>query len=309
MPALCCLALVGCAMLTDLDGEDQLDCAKFEATAPGWLVRSCVMRVSCTPYVETLKIGQCIGKTAPKASAYDRCTSKANSCPDIEACSGYGLASAPQCVGQPDGWHCEGDRAVRCGFGDPYVVDCAFHGSICKLYGGAATNGAWPCAIPASQACQLKGTGYCDGDQAVYCDASGQRWGFDCAKSQQRCVAADGESFCSNYTEACEPAKNGRCDGDKIATCTTAGLGLIHDCDTASGRCEYGSCVPAGCKQIPFQSKCTEKCLDATRMQVCVFWNSLGSGQPLTVDCKDHGMERCEMRDDPDSSRDFAVCR
>ena len=303
-----CLVSVSCDMLLGLAGEDELDCATIEASAPGWLVRSCVMRVSCTPFVEEFKIGQCIGKTVPFASPYDRCTSKANSCFDMHACSGIGLATQAQCAGKAKGWHCQGERGVRCGFGDPYFVDCAFHGAQCKLYGNAETGSAWPCTIEAKDSCSPDGVGYCEGSMAVFC-SNGRRWGYDCAKRQLRCAESEGQSYCSRYTEPCASKNKAGCVDGRYSVCTTSGYGVNYDCNTAGGTCKYGSCGPAACKQIPFESKCFEKCLDDSRMQVCVFWDTLAAGQPLVVDCKEHGFERCEMRDDPKSSRDFAVCR
>lgn len=303
-----CVLLASCDALLGLDGEDELDCASVQASAPGWLVRSCIMRVSCSPFVETLKIGQCIGRTAPFATAYDRCTSKANSCADIQACTGVGRAAAALCDQRSKGWHCQGDRALRCGYGEPYVVECGLLGAKCKLYQGAETASAWPCAVPTAMSCATNDVGFCDGTVAVSC-GQGQAWGRDCARQQLRCVQSEGQAFCSAYSEPCDPNAHLGCQDGRYTVCATSGFGLTYDCTTAGGQCEHTSCAPKGCKQIPFESKCRERCLDASRMQICVFWDSLGAGQPMTVDCKDHEFDRCEMLDDPKSSRDFAACR
>ena len=226
----------------------------------------------------------------------------------MASCSGLGLAAPSLCAGQPKGWHCQGDWALRCGYGDPYFVDCGFHGAVCKPHGDMASSGAWPCAIAANQSCNKDGAAYCEGTNAVFC-SQGERWGTDCASRQLRCVESEGDAFCTRYTETCDPSAKQGCVDGKYTTCAMSGFGITYDCTTAGGQCKYTSCIPAGCKQIPFESKCSEACLGDSKMRVCVFWNTLGSGQPLTVDCKDYGFERCEMRDDPDSSRDFALCR
>ncbi len=297
-------ALCGCEALLDLDGT-AMDCAKAPAPKlPAALVKACTLKVSCSPF-PAFRIGECIADARPHASAGDRCYRDAKSCVDITKCNGYAMLGAAACDGRVKGWSCAGSQAIRCGFGAPYYVDCAFHGGECKLYANAAKSSIWPCTMPYTSACKVNDQWHCEGDVMVTC-SNGTRWGRDCAARGLRCVQTKTNAYCSSFTEPCLVDA---CVDGKAVNCGSNQLGHIYDCALAGGHCDAGKCQPlqpSGCvhlrtKEAPV--KCQERCLDKTRMQVCLYAQQkavytiaqgwFDRGRPHIIDCLDHGFARC----------------
>ncbi len=292
-------ALCGCQAVLDLDGT-VLDCAKAPATGlPAALVKACTLKVSCSPFPQ-FRIGDCISDARPHATAGDRCYRDAKSCVDIAKCNGYALLGATACDGRAKGWSCAGSQAIRCGFGAPYYVDCAFHGGECKLYANAAKSSTWPCTMPNKGACKVNGKWHCEGDVMVNC-SNGTRWGRDCAARGLRCVQTKTNAYCSSFTEPCVADA---CVDGKAVNCGSSQLGRVYDCALAGGYCNAGLCQPLGCVQLYADKatvKCRERCLDKTRMQVCLYARGEADrGRPHTIDCLDHGFKRCVAATDSD---------
>ena len=294
-------ALGGCNMIVDTTRDPEIDCAKLQPSPPAWLVRSCVMRVSCSPYLPAKTIGGCIGAAEPLSTKRARCAKDAKTCADVAACNGYAPLADAACKDRPQGWSCAGDQAIRCGFGDPYYVDCAHHGGTCRLYAGAAKYSTWPCRLKATNTCSgEKTTWHCADNKTRICLPDGV-YGRDCDAVQGTCHEYVDEgtprAYCSSYSEPCtQPSGWKGCVGDTVVRCGSGGVGAVFDCSLIGGTCQYGRCRAKDCKVVVLGlagPPCREKCLDDNRMQACVFPGSHDGGQRLTIDCRDHGLTTC----------------
>ncbi len=284
----------GCTVLADLWLLDELDCDKVPPDVPEELVRSCVLSVSCGPFAPDLWIGECISNAQPLSTAYHGCLEEAESCDDVEACTGLRMVAAEACAGAPTGWHCDGDVAVRCDAGNRYSVDCAVHGATCTLFPvGVAAGSTWPCALPVPDpGCEVEGAWHCAGDELSFC-ALGTRWGRDCAATGRHCLDTGEGPRCQLSDEVCDPwADLSRCEGHTLVDCTPDDVTIRYDCAAGLGACNILGCVPAGCEHPAFAPDCEEDCLEGTTMRVCVGGDSLYS-QALEVDCADYGFTGC----------------
>ena len=301
---LAALLAAGCSIFADLPLEPELDCNKVPANPPDQLVRACVLRASCSPFLPKREVGECIAEARPMSTPYDLCTADAKGCGDIAACTGLARLTEGSCTGRKDGWHCQGATAVRCGFGEPYMVDCGARGATCKLYSGADKSSFWPCELPADTPCAADKTWHCQGDKLVYC-AGSDRWGEDCGARGMRCVKSGSSAGCTSLAKPCTGAK--RCEGDVAVSCTSWGAELRLDCGLGGGNCKDGRCVTIGCDDQAYES-CRVRCVDETHLRTCLYgeYGNWG-GHPLIIDCTAYGFERCVL--EKSSTRTWRVCR
>ncbi|MBM4342303.1 MAG: hypothetical protein FJ100_02875 [Deltaproteobacteria bacterium] len=285
------LAVVGTAGCGLMDDPPVLDCAYAPLSQnelPPWLVQSCVLLASCSPF-GSQSVGTCIRDAVPLSSVYFHCIQGAATCQDVEACQGAGRLPASACADKPKGWHCDGLRGVRCGFGEPTYVDCAKVGGTCALYKEAATAETWPCLLKKG-ACAADKHWRCDGTRQVFCSGT-ELWGQDCAATGQRCLQGSTGATCSPVSFPCS---QNTCQGNTLHHCPWYGQpwGFRYDCAVAGGVCQDGMCRRKECAYG--DTPCRERCLDGTRMQTCVgsryAWEG---GAPLTVDCAAYGFTGC----------------
>ena len=294
------LLVGGCGFI---ERPAELDCAKVPLHIPDWLVRSCVLSVSCSPFVPDRTIGECIRDVEPLSTPYHACMKDATTCSDIAACRAYWQMSADACVGAASGWRCEGDIAIQCGVGRSWAVDCGQLGAKCTLYKGADQSSFWPCAL-STTSCSGADSWHCDGSRRTICSGT-TAWGHDCAAMHAKCIDAKGGAFCSTAASTCSTPGT-TCQGHDVQQCHSAGVSATYRCAVAGGSCDNGDCVQTGCSfggQI-----CEEGCADPTQMRVCLSSVDDIFGSPLLIDCTKHGFSSCALVQRKENSP-FAACR
>jgi len=254
-----------------------------------------------------MTIGDCIGDVIPAASPHGLCLKNAQNCVDVAKCNGFAPLAPAVCDGRPKGWSCEGSQAIRCGYGAPYYVDCAFHGGACKLYPNADEASTWPCALPEAAKCAVQGKWHCVGTVRTFCE-DGLRYGSDCAARKQTCMETNSGATCVRGNEPCSDPffakmeKLGQkgmrlagCSDGRLVTCYQNGYAEIHDCAITGAGCSGAQCESTTCTVLSPDDgpvRCKEECIDGHRMRACLY-TRYGTGQPLDIDCRDHGFKSC----------------
>jgi hypothetical protein len=277
-----------------------------ESAAPtAGRVRACVLADSCSPLERNSTISECV--------TYGRlvsCEENAVSCEDVNNCQGVKREPAESCSAGETGWKCSGELAIRCDGSAPYSIDCARFGATCDLFapGVDVTAGRMPCKLPSPASCTPDDpdSTTCSGNSIMSC-IEGLPYGFSCGTWGLACVEdTPGQAYCTAAPPCDGPLGVVSCVGNSIQVCDTTGRFATYDCTPAGATCSAvgtssGYCLAPGCDP---EAACTEQCLDATQMQICV------GGAPFVVDCTSYGFTECHSYiDHPTTGNDYVRCR
>jgi hypothetical protein len=297
----------GCKAIIDGGGYEVVE-EKCGATSPrpdDALVKSCVFTTSCTPFKPPWTISDCITWNLQAAFGGAVSASSATSCQEVWKNTGKGFVDAPgMCDSQPNGWHCEDNKAVYCdssmGTKKGYYRDCDVLGGSCSKYTEGSAEKA-DCQL-VGKCTEAAGAYHCDGNVLYKC-VNEQRYGQNCSQIASSCSASGSVVDC--YYEPstlCQGAIQ-PCVDNVAHQCTESGGLLKYSCTEAGLECKSagkdGVCVPRGC--APGQlNDCKEGC-DGDVMTVCV------GGQSFKLLCVPLGFSGCAVRTLSDRS-EYAVC-
>ncbi|MCA9631382.1 MAG: hypothetical protein KC766_27175 [Myxococcales bacterium] len=262
------------------------------------VVRSCILRTSCSPFLQSVTISNCITWNYQSAFLGTSCTLAALDCDDIATCQGYGFAGA-DCAGQ-SGVRCEDNIAYDCN--NDFFLDCATRGGTCVLYDsdGDSTNDSAGCKV--ADCFDPDGTEACDGNTYYTC-IGGEGIGAACSAVQAECRSQGSQTGCFLKTRDTCTTTGLSCDGNKARLCTGDTL-LELDCTSVGLECSDDPagtyCAAAGC--TPTQASACEESCNGSVMNLCY------GGVNFPVDCQDYGFTRCAMLNDPSGGAPYAQC-
>ncbi|MEZ4373289.1 MAG: hypothetical protein R3B07_20870 [Polyangiaceae bacterium] len=266
---------------------------------PNWdVVRSCILRNSCSPFVQGITISDCVTWNYQSAFLGTSCTLAAKNCDDVATCVGYGFAG-DACDGQT-GIRCENNVAYDCK--NDFFLDCSTRGGTCVLYdsNGDFVNDSAGCKV--TQCSDPDGTERCEGNNYYTC-IGGEGIGAACSAVQAECRSQGGQTGCFLKTSDSCTTSGLTCDGNTANLCTGGTL-LKLNCTSVGLECSddlSGTyCAAAGC--TPEQASACEESCNGSVMSLCY------GGVPFAVDCQDYGFARCGMFNNPSSQTMFAQC-
>ena len=260
------------------------------------VVRSCVLRSSCSPLIPARTISSCVTLNTQQAFGGQACTASATNCQLIQQCEGYGFTS--ECADSDTGWRCTNNRAVNCD--NDYFVDCGKWGGNCTTYSstGFPPDDSAGCIVeenctdsPGVTVCRGSNLYQCNYDTGIF---FGDGIGQDCSKFFAECKDLGGGPGCYFSLPDCGNTDGGvqACDEQTAQICSTAGL-IRYPCATVGLLCAEGSvsptCVAPGCAADDVTT-CTESC-SGSIASICY------GGAPFEVDCTGYGFDACQMYD------------
>lgn len=266
---------------------------------PNWdVVRSCVLRTSCSPFIQGVTISQCITWNYQSAFLGTSCTLAAKNCDDVATCVGYGFAGSA-CSGQ-SGIRCEDNVAYDCT--NDFFLDCSTRGGTCVLYdsNGDFENDSAGCKV--TDCADPDGTERCVGNNYYTC-IGGEGIGAACSAVQAECRTQGGQTGCFLKTSDTCATPGLSCNGDTANLCTGGAL-LELDCASVGLNCSddvSGTyCAAAGCTAEQ-ASACQESC-NGTTMNLCY------GGISFPIDCTEYGFTRCATVTNPSSQEQYTQC-
>ena len=299
-------AMPGCRQLIDADGYEVVEttCGEVAPAPPLQLVRSCVLTVGCSPTTPPWTIADCITWDTQRVFGGSSSAAEATTCQEVAAATGVGFVNN-ECDGQPEGWRCEGNRAIRCSAGlhhGGYYRDCNRLGGTCESYSTSSGTRA-DCRQPGACA-ETDGALHCAGSVLYRCD-SGTQHGQNCENITAACSeGAEGADCYFLSPELCPSGVSAACGpSGEAQQCSVDGHLLKFPCAHAGLVCVdegQGICVAAGCTGAQLDS-CVESCNGAF-LSTCV------GGLPYSLDCNSFGFSRCALRHNDKLGRDYAVC-
>jgi hypothetical protein len=263
------------------------------------VVRSCILRASCSPFVPNATISTCVSLDVQRAFLGTACTSNAQSCDDIELCEGYGFTDA-ECAGGQSGWRCENNVAINCDSG--YFLSCNKHGGTCTMYDsdGDLVDDRAGCRVESG--CFGSDEPQCNGDTLYRC-YSGDGIGVICTNLGAKCKTVDGETNCFFQAPSCDGSEP-PCAGNTGQQCLSGGTLLRWDCESVNLGCASDAsgayCVAPGCT-LADVAACQESCSGST-LHLCY------GGVRYDVDCQSYGFGTCLELDDAGGIGHFALC-
>lgn len=270
------------------------------------LIRGCLMRVSCDPYLPPVNLSACVSYATQVSSTREACTYEALDCEVIDDCLGREYADEDElalCDGSAV-WACDVDEALYCG-GVPLKVDCEQFQTTCVGHADVDRPEVVGCAASISTECSDSGdeSYYCDGN-VLYTCVDGVPLGRDCGADGSTCVEQDGEGFCHDSSTTCSALNTYECDDGVLTVCDEWGLAADYDCSEAGLGCSIdssgsGACLANGC---PSFDDCEERCLDGYTLQFCV------GGAKVNLDCALFGLGSCYESELSGSGVEFAGC-
>ncbi len=257
------------------------------------VVRSCVLKVSCSPFDPVDLISACVTLNTQLTYPSADCRS-AMSCADVTRCTGEGFTQTP-CAADDPAWKCDGSKVVNCR--DGYFLDCAAYAGSCALYTDATQGERAGCQV-LPQCSDDAGQLHCAGSVLYECE-QGVGFGQDCAQSGRVCLDDGVSAGCFDALPSCD-ADSMACLDDVATTCSGGEL-VQSNCGSVGLRCDPSSldCLAPGCGPEKWES-CEETC-SGSELTLCY------GGAPYSIDCKDFGFASCETFRRGDSVV-YAVC-
>ena len=278
------------------------------------IVQSCIVRAGCNPNAVPLRnISTCVTYNTQQALPGERCTLKAKTCAEYQACEHLGIAQDDLC-GPTQTTRCEGNLAVNCGnYPTSQFFDCDALGGTCATYDYQGTTYA-DCKLdiaPDSCAGMSDDTKFLchsaagEDDLRYYCWQN-EAYGSSCSSVAHCDIdTATSNATCFYNLPACSKV-GATCEGDVDNVCSDSSL-FQYDCGamglscSVTGRSDY--CLAPGCKPADVDTNCTESCsADGKRLTLCY------GGAPYTVSCADYGFSTCVTGVD-DNQLPYAACR
>jgi hypothetical protein len=261
------------------------------------LVRTCVLAVSCDPYLFPVTLSDCITQNALQAANSFACISTITSCAgatnSFYSCEGVRFATTSECPGLTSSCDTVNQVAIDCNYSmiTGVVTDCSRTPTTsCQIYQDSGTSSNAGCVV--NDPCSLADGGGCTNNSIFDCVATsdgGVGIGRNCGNAS--CVSAAGGPICQfNGSVACADAGETSCNGSTLQKCETSGQAFNYDCTRAGGYCitndaGISSCVSPGCGP---SSSCTESCDSVTgTLSVCV------GGAAYAIDCTQYGFSGC----------------
>ena len=252
------------------------------------VVRSCILRVGCSPYQPLTSISDCVTLNTQNAAPGAQCNLKSTTCADFQKCEGFGIAGSDLCSTQGGG-RCVGSKAVNCdntGTSTSYFIDCAAAGGTCQIKTGAGATAVADCRV-VSSCTETDDRSHCSENYSYAC-VSGTGYGFSCG-AKGYCYAPDGgcyllgSSSCSIDSETCRGNVREICATPDLFKYDCASVGLGCGPDSAGGTW----CLAPGCTAADYKGrKCVESC-SGTELTLCY------GGVPYTVNCQNYGFSTC----------------
>jgi hypothetical protein len=267
------------------------------------VMRSCILRTSCSPYDPVRTISTCVTNNTQDAFAGERCNLKSTTCAEYEACEHNGIAGDDLCPAASSGTNfCVGNKAVTCTSDGTLSswVDCiGLGGTGCGTYTDSTGAEVADCQVK-EQCSSAAGTVtdyQCSTEASplfeYYC-AGAQAFGLACGDFAYCSVDSSGSAGCYLTAASC---------GNDSTSCTSANVAKVcsgggeydYDCGSVGLTCKVGAantdgdtnyCLAPGCKPADVNN-CTEFC-DGTKLNFCY------GGAQVTADCTDYGFSSCE---------------
>ncbi len=266
---------------------------------PNWdIVRSCILRTSCSPFVPNVTVSQCVTLNYQSAFLGTSCTLAAQDCDDVGTCQGYGYAGAA-CDGQ-SGKRCENNIAYDCD-GNVFL-DCGTQGGNCVYYDSNGDNLDDSVGCKVTDCADPNGTQGCSGNTYYTC-IDGEGIGAACSAVQAECRTQGTQTGCFLKTRDTCTTSGVSCDANVAKVCSGGSL-LEFDCNSVGLNCSDDPagtyCAAAGCttEQV---AACEESC-NGSVMNICY------GGVPFAVDCQAYGFSSCRTFEHPDTKLPFALC-
>ncbi|MGC4091475.1 MAG: hypothetical protein QM756_27075 [Polyangiaceae bacterium] len=244
------------------------------------VVRSCVLKVSCSPFDPLDLISVCVSLNTQQTFKSSDCRG-ATTCDDIAKCTGEAFLTSA-CAATDPAWKCDGTLAVNCQSG--YSVDCVVYGGTCALYTDPVAGQRARCQVLPS-CTEAAGAYHCSGTVLYEC-VTGVAFGRDCAIGGGTCdETVAGDAHCRDPLPTCEADSFG-CNGNVANECLDGTL-YESECASVGLSCDSSSayCLAPGCAPSTWES-CSETCSGA-QLTFCY------GGVPHTVDCRDFGFSTC----------------
>jgi hypothetical protein len=268
------------------------NCAAFVPPAQATftqLVETCVLAISCDPFVFPVSLSDCISNDVLRATGSYACLSTISDCTGWYNCQGDRFATINECPGFAS--FCDGNNvAFDCSDGSPgLVTDCTKQGGTCATYTDSNALVHADCVVVPTCTNVDGGVQCSSNNQAIAC-IGGAGFGLNCTAVDSTCQAEDfvGQSCLPNGTACTTPGTSSCSGATSLSTCTANDQGFTYDCSRAGGSCTTGDggagCVAPGCS---LASNCTESCDGDHTLSVCV------GGAPFTVDCTEYGFTSC----------------
>lgn len=261
---------------------DAIGCDHTRFAVNSEVVRSCVLKVSCTPFDPLDVISTCVTLDTQQTFKTSDCRG-ATTCDDIARCTGEAWSAKP-CAPEDGAWKCDGTRVINCVEG--YEVDCQTYGGTCALYDDPVIGKRARCQV-LSGCKEAAGRFHCASPHVLYECHAGKGFGRDCSIGGGTCEEEAGSNAgcrdplpsCGADALSCVGAVSAQCVDGKLYESNCGGVGL--GCDP-----ESAFCLAPGCAARDWDN-CSESC-SGSKLSFCY------GGAPYSVDCKDFGFTSCE---------------
>jgi hypothetical protein len=253
------------------------------------LVTTCMMAISCDPFVFPVSLSDCITKDVLRSTGSYACLSTIADCNGWYNCQGDRFSTLDECPGFSS--FCDtNNTAFDCVVAYPgLVTNCTKQGGTCVQYTDDFGDSRADCVVVPSCTDVDGGVQCSPNNQAISC-INGQGFGLNCTAVDSTCQAGTtvGQSCAPNGNVCSSPGTTSCSDGTTLSTCDVTSQGFTYDCSRAGDTCTTGDagsgCVAPGCA-LP--SSCVESCDGLNTLTVCV------GGAPFTIDCTQYGFTSC----------------
>ncbi|HZU85038.1 MAG TPA: hypothetical protein VE987_19035 [Polyangiaceae bacterium] len=253
------------------------------------LVTTCVLAISCDPFLFPITLSDCITRNELQAILPVACLTQITDCSGYYACQGSRYATATECPAGSTTGMCGGtnqELAIDCFTGS--VKNCAKTGGTCATVTDA--NGLRADCVVVPSCTDTSGNLLCTNNQLYSC-FQGVGYGSSCDALGATCstTGSRGTDCYFNSTTTCTTPGTATCStGTTVTACAEANQRFDFDCSRAGGSCQTdatgnGACVAPGCSTT---SSCAEVCTGAV-VTACV------GGAPYTIDCTQYGFSSC----------------
>ena len=281
-----------------LEAEAGIGCGQAIPTTADFqtLVSTCVLAISCDPYLFPVTLSDCITNNALQAANSFSCLSTITSCAgttnSFYSCEGLRFATTSECPGITSSCDNTNHVAINCNYviSPGLVTDCSrTPTSACQIYDDSGTSSVADCVV--ANSCSLADAGGCMGNNRFDCislNDAGIGVGRNCANAT--CIPTSSGAACQfNGSASCTSTGSQTCSGNTLQACDSNGQVFNYDCTRAGGACAtntgVGQCLSPGCSP---SSTCAESCDIATgALNVCV------GGAPYKNDCSHYGFSGC----------------
>jgi len=240
-------------------------------------------------------VSDCIEKALPDSGVLPVCVVGAQSCAEMNVCTGTGYYQDACPLGQQNQVTCVGSKVVACTQILRTFSDCTKIGANCVRYDSGNDGGVDSAGCAVTPTCSVPTDSYaCSGTKRVRC-SHGVGLGEDCAARGMQCRDAPGGAMCALTPPSCAQPGVGSCDAQGKGTyCDADGRQFAFDCARLGLTCKWPPGKPTASvaptpRARPLTPPIASKSATEPMAHLCI------GGQRFSIDCGTYGFRGCAL--------------